>query len=152
VSNYLITVSATTNRGRTKLHTFGKLVEAEHLDWFAETHASRKQVQQRRIPGCALPSPWPPPPRRRLGTALYDQLGDGTIHLADGVDLSAATLTVILNALRSDDRHEIDVDDLKTVLSQLGSLISQLRELDDEQRRLAEPALFAEILRRCAKL
>jgi hypothetical protein len=152
VSNYLITISTVTHRGRTKLHTFGKLVEAEHLQWFPETHASRKQMKQRRIPGSVLPSPWPPPPRRHLGTDLYDQLGDGTIHLADGVDFPAATLTVVLDALRSGGRHEVDLGDIKTVLSQLGSRIAQLGNLGDEERRRAEPALYVEILRRCAKL
>jgi predicted alpha/beta hydrolase family esterase len=50
VSKYLITISVASRWGRTDLHTFGKLVEAEHLGWFPETHASRKQLKQRQTP------------------------------------------------------------------------------------------------------
>ena len=93
---------------------------------------------------------WPPPARRDLGTSLYDELGDKTIHLADGADVSPETLTVILDALRSDQRHKVDLTDLKCVISQLGSRNSS--SLSDEQRRHAEDALYPEILRRCTTL
>jgi hypothetical protein len=113
VSKYLITVSTATRHGRTKLHTFGKLIEdkAEHTPWSVETHASRKQLHQRKNPLSPLGiQSWPPPPRRDLGTPLYDELGDGPVHLADGVDIATHTLTVVLDALRSDHRHEVGIN------------------------------------------
>jgi hypothetical protein len=56
VTKYLITVSTATRRGRTNLHTFGKLIEAEHLPWMPETHASRKQLKEPRRHGRHLVS------------------------------------------------------------------------------------------------
>jgi hypothetical protein len=52
VTKYLITVSTTSRHGRTNLHTFGKLLEAEHLRWFLETPPSRKQVKERLTAHC----------------------------------------------------------------------------------------------------
>lgn len=153
MTKYLIAVSTPTRHGRTKLHTFGKLVEGEHPPWMPETHASRKQLKHRRTPLSPLGvANWPPPPRRELGTRLYDELGDKTIHLADGVDVSPETLTVILDALRSDQRHKVDLTDLKCVISQLGSRIAKLSSLSDEQRRHVEVALYSEILLCCTTL
>jgi hypothetical protein len=149
VTKYLITVST----GRTKLHTFGKPIEAPHLPWFVETHASRKQFKQRQTPQSPLGvASWPPPPRRDLGTPSSDELGDGTVHLADGVDVSAGTLAVVLDALRSDERHEVDLDDLKVVVSKHGSRIAQLDSLANEYRRLATAALYTKILECCTRI
>ena len=69
-------------------------------------------------------------------------------HLANGVDVSAAMLTAIFEALVSKGRHRIELADLKRVVSQLGSRIAQLDALPDESRLLAEPALYAAILDR----
>jgi hypothetical protein len=149
VSKYLVTISTASRHGRSKLHTFGKLIEAPHLRWFVETHASRKQMAERRVQGSPLPSPWPPPPRRDLGAPPYDVLPDGTIHLGDGVDVASETLIVILDALRSADRHDVDMDDIKIVVSQQGSRIAGLACLSDEQRHRAEQALHSEILASC---
>lgn len=151
---YLVTVSTITRRGRTKLHTFSKLTEAEHLPWFADTHASRKQFKQRKSPLSPVGVVnWPPPPRRDLGTPVFDELPvDGTIDLADGVDISVKTLTVVLDALRSGKRHEVDLADIKCVVSQLGSRITKLDGLGDQDRRHATDALYTEILKRCTKL
>jgi hypothetical protein len=149
MSKYLVTVSTASRRGRTKLHTFGKLNEAQHLRWFTETHASRKQMAQRRVPGSQLPSPWPPPPRRELGAPYYDELPDGPIRLADGVDVAYEALTMILDAMMSAGRHDVDIDDIKTVVSQQGARITALPGLSDEERQLAESALHSEILESC---
>jgi hypothetical protein len=81
-----------------------------------------------------------------------EALGDGTVPLADGLDPKASDLVVILDALRSDERHEVDIADITRVVSKLGSFIAQLGSLTAEQRRLAEPALYAEILRRCTTI
>lgn len=150
VAKYLITVSTASRHGRTKLHTFGKETEAEHLRWFIETHSSRKELNQRKVPGVPLPTPWPPPPRRDLGAAYYDELPSGSLHLAEGVDISGDTLTVVLDALRSAQRHEVDLDDLRRVVSQCGGRISNLEQLSGGNRSLAEQALHAAILRECS--
>jgi hypothetical protein len=148
VTKHLITVC----RGRTNLHTFGKLVEADHLPWMPETHASRKQLKQRQTPHSPLGvASWPPPTRRELGTPLYEPLGD-TVHLAPGVDVSKAVLTVILDALRSDERHKLDLGDLKVVVSELGSRIAQLGSLAGLRRQHAETALHRLILERSISL
>lgn len=160
MSQFLVTVTAQTRRGRTNLHTFGIQSEAEHLGWFVETPASRKQLKERTMPGLVLPTSWPPSPRREIGARYYGPIGtghygptdDGPIHLASGVDVPRRTLTVILDALRSGEKHEVDVRYINFVVSQLGSRIAQLDTLDSEQRRHAEGALYAEILRRCTSL
>ena len=54
MTKYLITVSTPSRHGRTKLHNFGKLIEAEHLPWSVETHASPKQMKQRITPESPL--------------------------------------------------------------------------------------------------
>jgi hypothetical protein len=151
---YLITVSTVTRHGRTNLHTFGKLLEAQHLRWFLETPPSRKQVKERLTPHSPFGvQSWPPPPRRQVvGHDLYDELRDGPFHLFAGVDPSSATLAVVLNALRSGQRHEVDLGDIKLVLSQLGSDITRLNTLSGEQRQHAEAALYPKILQRCTTL
>jgi len=157
VTQFLVTVTAQTRRGRTKLHTFGIQSESEHLGWFAETPASRKQLKERIVPGLVLPTSWPPAPRREIGARYYAPIGtdsygpvdEGPIHLAPGVDVPRRTLNVILNALRSADRTSVDLGDITTVVSQLGSRIGRLGSLDEVQRRHAEPALYSQILERC---
>lgn len=59
---------------------------------------------------------------------------------------------VIFDALRADKRHRVDIDDMKTVVSQLGSQISGLGQLPAEHRRRAEQALCTLILGRCTNL
>ena len=49
-------------------------------------------------------------------------------------------------------RHFVDLSDVKAIVSQLGSRIGALATLTDHQRRIAEPALFGEILRRCTTM
>jgi hypothetical protein len=108
--------------------------------------------------------PWRrPPPRMPLGDRPYISTTHGsasssvnqrlrdytTVHLADGVDPSASALAVILNAVRSGRRREVDLHDVKVVLSQLGSRITRLEQLPADTRGHAEQALYTEILDRC---
>ncbi len=87
-----------------------------------------------------------------------------TVHLADGVDIAAGTMAFILDALRSDGRHHVDIDDINLVVSQLGSQIARIPELPTLARRdsptperveqlttvrLIRKALYKEVLRRC---
>lgn len=74
------------------------------------------------------------------------------VSLASNVEIPAGVLTIILDALVSQARHKFDLSDVKTIVPQLGSRIVQLSSLDAEQRRLAEPALYTEILARCTKV
>jgi hypothetical protein len=75
-----------------------------------------------------------------------------TVNLAKGVDVAATALVVILEALVSGSRHQIDVDNVKVIVSELGSRIAQLGELSAEDRQHAEPALYTEILARCTNI
>jgi hypothetical protein len=145
-----IVISVATPHGRRKLYTFsnkdqqgawwpatpiGKLASPTTGSFVDRYAAASKQ---------RLHSP-NPEPNDPLGAAK-------TVHLEDGFDPPASVLAFILDALHSDKRHDVDLDDIKVVVSQLGSKITKLSSLDDEQRRHAEPALYAEILRRCTTL
>lgn len=74
---------------------------------------------------------------------------DAALHLAAGFDISPQVLCVILDALHAASRRHVDIGDVKTVVSQLGSRCAMLAQLDDETRRRAAPALCAQILARC---
>jgi hypothetical protein len=66
--------------------------------------------------------------------------------------VAAPVLAIILDALESQARHQIDLADIKMIVSQLGSRIAQLDTLTAEYRRHAEDALYTEILRRCTNV
>ena len=59
---------------------------------------------------------------------------------------------MVFDALVSAGRHRIDLADINRIVSQLGSRIVGLPTLAPEQRRIAEPALYAEILRACSSM
>jgi hypothetical protein len=67
--------------------------------------------------------------------------------LSAGFDLPIGIGSVIFDAVRADNRHEVDIDQLKSVVSQLGSRINALTTMGIEQRRLAEPALYVQVIR-----
>lgn len=160
MSQFLVTITTQTRHGRTNLHTFSIQSEAEHLGWFAENPAKHKQLKERTVPGLVLPTSWPPPPRRDIGTRYgapigtrhYGPIDDGPIHLADGVDVPRRALNVIFDALRSDQRSRVDLADIEAVVSQFGSRMKRLDSLDEEQRGHAEAALYKLILQRCTKV
>lgn len=60
-------------------------------------------------------------PSRAVSDRPLNDLTDA-IALADGVDMSGSTLTVILNALGSDNRPTVYLSDINTVVSECGSL------------------------------
>lgn len=70
------------------------------------------------------------------------------VPLAPGVDVRATTLVVIFEALVSSERHRIDLADIHRITSDenLGGRIARLHSLSPEQRRIAEPALYSQIL------
>jgi len=172
---FLVSVSVASRHGRTKLHTFASASDAERR-WRIATPASAKQYpSSSRLspPPRALPDrdtrrelrrqaheegrQWqppapPPPPPNSLGYDYGELLGAKRVDLGAGVTPQGVTLAVILDALRSGQRTEVDLGDLNKVLSQIGSRITQLDALPDEQRRHAQTALFSEVLRRCTSL
>jgi hypothetical protein len=112
------------------------------------SHRQRKEYRQSFTPG----SSWVrPPPRRKLDAASSSArlIDHKSVDLTPGFDIPVTALTVVLDALRSDGRRKVDVGDIKLIVSQLGSRITQLGGLDDETRRYAEAALYKEILWRC---
>jgi hypothetical protein len=99
------------------LHTFAGNAPGE---WFRVIPRSAKQSRR---------------PDLRDGPTT-EAFGDGTVELADGLDPKASHLTVILDAWRSDERHEVDIADINRVVSELGSFIAQLGSRTAEERRL----------------
>jgi hypothetical protein len=155
---HAVTITAATRHGRTKLHTF----TADGDAWVYGTMPTRKQFEAHRrelAAGQDVVELW-----ERRSLARHPDMGvpygvglaapdssEPAIHLARGVDVTHGTLAVILDALRSGERHEVDIHDIKVVVSQLGSEIARLFSLPSELRRHAEQALYTEILR-CTNL
>lgn len=158
-------VSTVRGKGRDPLHTFVRFVRGDNpAEWATATPASHKQRaeygQRRREETAAvlremtdLEQPRAifaaPAPTRWHADSYGRVLDSEHISLGEGISPRGDTLAVVLEALHHGCRTEVDLGDLKVILSQLGSHITRLGGLSDEQRRHAEPALYAEILRRC---
>ena len=122
-----ITVTALTRRGTTKARTF---IATNNGRWYDAQIGTRRQLAGHwtHLPG---------------GTDRpVDADPTAPIHLAEGADITAATLVVILDALRYGQRPTVDLDDIKLVISQLGSRLARLVELDSTLRLQAELALY----------
>jgi hypothetical protein len=153
---FAVTISAVTRLGRTTLHHFC----FDNGWWRSMAMPTQQQVDDAlcrdtnpdfndvgeenfvlvsRRPDLGVP----------YGICLGFPEAQRTIHLARGVDVASDTLALILDAVRSDGRHEVEIRDINTVVSQLDSAIAQLPSLPADTRQLAERALYAEILRRC---
>jgi hypothetical protein len=165
-----ITVSVASRHGRTKLHTFIRLPDPPRDKFMAgwgratpRSHRQRAQFDRERRELNALAAQHPehdwlapaaaafrPAPRQK--NQPNEVLGQQRVDLGEGVNPVGFTLAVVLEALHSDGRRGVDLGDLKVVLSQLGSHITGLDTLSDEQRRHAQPALYSEILKRCTKV
>lgn len=76
----------------------------------------------------------------------FDSLGAARVDLGAGVTPQGSTLAVILEAVHGAGQTEVDRDGLKVVLSRLGSRITQLAKLPDEQRQQARNALYSQIV------
>lgn len=140
-----VVITEGTRHGPAKRHTYVRRFPKSNgpSRWRSEPAISfktlaheHKQHGDRPIPGSASPP-------LEAGT---------TVVLCNDVDIPVGMLVFILDACASVARHQIDIADIKMIVSQLGSRISQIETLDGEQRRLAEPALYAEILRRCTTI
>jgi hypothetical protein len=156
-----VVITESTRHGRAKRHTFARrFPEATGPGkWRPETPGSLKELDDLHRQGFGTqdkPMPvtaWGAQRQQSLGVPINKPLKpDTVVHLTDGVDLPAAVLAVVLEALVSQARHQIDLADIKVIVSQLGSRIAQLDTLTAEQRRLAESALYTEILGRCTTI
>jgi hypothetical protein len=75
---------------------------------------------------------------------------DGAVWHIGNAEVPVLAANVIFDAVRDVGRPTVDIDDIKRILSQLGSEIAKLRQLPAEQRRLAESALHSAIIMRCS--
>lgn len=130
---YRVVVTEQTRHGRAKRHTFV-------LDPFAEDEPEHWERETEK------------PIRAHGELVTFTEPLRETVSLARGVDIPSSVLVVILEALVSDERHSIDLADIKVIVSQLGSRLTSLDTLTAEQRSRAVPALFAEILSRCTTI
>lgn len=156
-----VTIVEATRHGFSNRHTFVRLWADRQAHGPARwrpatpgtTAISEALASESRAGRATNANAWFEPRQRPLGVPANAPLQPGQIlHLATGVDISADMLTVVLDALAGDKRPGVYLDDLKCVVSQLGSVIAKLDTLKDEQRRPAEVALYVEILRRCASV
>lgn len=76
----------------------------------------------------------------------------GTVWPIGTAKVPVVAANVIFNAIRNAGRVTVDIDDIKLVLSQLGSEIVKLRKLPGDQRQHAEAALYSAIIERCSTL
>jgi hypothetical protein len=142
----VISTASRNGKWRLKLHSF---YWSRYNEWVVVPTLTTKQkraygrTQSRPSPGDGVRFP--------LGDQHYDRLRDYTtpVHLADGIDPSASALEVMLNALRSGQRPEVDLADLKAVVWELGGYIKKLDGLPADTRQHAEQALYTEVLDRC---
>jgi hypothetical protein len=74
----------------------------------------------------------------------------GAVWRIGRAEVSVPAANVIFDAVRNAGRHAVDIDDVKSIVSELGSRVSKLSQLPAEQRRLAEPALHSAIIERCS--
>ncbi len=147
---YRIVVTEQTQHGNAKRHTF--VLDPDTVDEPGGPHWHR--YSDRRLPP-AVPE-WALLPgmsgeQQRWASMRTVPLPD-VVHLSQGVDVPAVTLVVIFEALVSQEQHRIDLAHVKRIVSQLGWRIAQLGTLPPEQRRIAEPALYTEILARCVSM
>ena len=75
---------------------------------------------------------------------------NGAVWPIGKAEVPVPAANIIFDAVRNVGRHAVDIDDMKRILSQLGSEIAKLRQLPAEQRQLAEAALHSAIIKRCS--
>lgn len=149
------------SRGVVKRHRFARRFPKSEgtKRWRPETPGSMAELEELHRQGWGTrnkPMPadmWGSARQASLGIQPNHPLEPGvTIHLAQGLDVSSDALVIILDALASQARHQVDIADIKVVVSELGSYFRQIESLSPEQRQLAEQALYAEILKRCVNV
>lgn len=171
---YAVTISARRGRGgRSFLHTFAYRERAivdgmnygeNDCTWVVATPLTRRQVEAAEKRESVIRAMVVT--ERRMGGGEFgdDLVGESfstysesgaplPVHLASGIDVPPPVLSAILDALRFGQRHEVDIEDIKLVVSQLGARIARLHTLPDgDTREIAKTALYSEILQRCSTL
>lgn len=74
------------------------------------------------------------------------------VPLSASVSIPARTLTTILDALAPAGLERVALADINGVVSELGASIRKFETLAAEPRRLAQPALYALIVKRCSMM
>lgn len=142
VTRHPITVVATTRRGKRKLLS---------IEWAEyENHGKHGEWWLKMDWTTVRPSERFPDDAEYHGDLLRNEFrlaGRGEkIPIGRDVDVPLVVLRVICDALRLAGLHEVDVDDIKTVVSQCGARILTLDDLPAEQRRHAEALLHRQIV------
>jgi hypothetical protein len=138
-----ITVIRATPKGLRNIHTF------EYGPGLWIIHQALSHDERRMLSG----DTWVRPASRRPLSAASTSprlMDHRVIDFGNGVRISTAVLTVVLDALRRVDRRRVDVSDVKAVESQLGRQIGNLASLPVKDRQHAEDALYAAIVNRCS--
>lgn len=146
VADYRVVITEGTRHGRTKRHTF--VVDDDDDRWTVEPDIP-KLMERGHNAGYGQ-SKNKPLDTQKWGLARKPL--PAKVPLAPSFDVSSSVLIVVLDALVAAGRHQVDLGDMKVVVSQLGSRIAALDSLPDEKRRLAEAALYTEILGRCTTI
>jgi hypothetical protein len=164
VTEYRVVVVAPTRHGWRNLHTFVWDDDTERwvvaLGWLAQKtfiaagDASRSadgQFDPERFKQLVDSPQFRADPRRRAQriNALTDP--SSAFHLNTDAIVPMPILSLIFDVLRANERHRVNVDDIKIIESQHGSRIRGLNRLSDEDRRhavtLLHDALLSIVLR-----
>jgi len=150
---HVVTVSRAIRGRRTKLHDFAALKPKPPASWVCLPASSMKQRQQwaQRTSGEEVDWEDLPPPRRKMPVRSDTNRGFtpviGIVSLAIDFQPPAHVFLPILDALFYGGCNEVDIDDLKNVVRELG------RELDRVGRGWGHAeSLYPKILERCSTI
>jgi hypothetical protein len=68
-----------------------------------------------------------PPQRSTYPPGTLESDPEALFHLGPGLDIRAGSLSIILHSLKWADKPEVDIEDIKVVVSQLGSRLKQVQ-------------------------
>ena len=159
---YGVTVSALSRRGRRTLQKF-TFMSWGH--WYRDIAFTRRQLEaalaahaimMRHVSGDGPHERgWiddGPPQLHTYPPGALESDPTALFPLADGVDIRTGSLAVILHALRWANKPEVDIADIKVVVSQLGSDLNRSYGLPDDQRLQAIFLLRPKIAKLCTTL
>ncbi|MDC8992503.1 hypothetical protein PR371_00720 [Mycobacterium marinum] len=143
-----MTITATTKHGKRKLRSF---------DWLESDHGGEWWLWfDREVGGDAYPEKIvrsserykdSPPPyhgdilRREFSLAGMSEV----IRIGRNLEVPLSALRVICDAMRSAGKHEIDIDNLKSIVSRHGSRLAAIETLPKQRQRHAAELLHREI-------
>ena len=162
IIKYRVTVSAPSRRGRRTLQKFSYMSWGQ---WYRDLAYTRRQFEaalaantlmMRRDRGDGPHKRgWiddGPPQDRTYPRGALESDPTALFPLADGVDIRTGSLAVILRALRWANKPEVDIADIKVVVSQLGSDLNRSNDLPNDQRLQAIVLLRPKIAKLCTTL